>query len=126
MHRCLEKNAEEDNMQGVSNIDLDKYVSDKDKASIMWNLINLGYADAYYTSDEKEVVDFLCEYWEIKDSLYQEMLDVAETILALEEHKKWVEKTLPESEQKQAKLKQIKKDIKFVRDTIKITISEID
>lgn len=120
----LKKNTEEDFIYGILDIDLDKYVSDYDKASIMWNLINLGYADTRCSSDEKEVVDFLCEYWEIQDSLYQEMLDVAETVLALEAHKRWVKDTLPECETKQAKLKQIKKDIKFVRETIKTTISE--
>ena len=85
----LEKNAEDPYMYGILDIDLDKYVSDEDKASILWNLINLGYADTYFTSDEREVVDFLREYWEMSDSLYQEMIDVAETCLALEKHKKW-------------------------------------
>ena len=99
-------------------------VSDEDKASILWNLINLGYADTYFTSDEREVVDFLREYWEMSDSLYQEMIDVAETCLALEKHKKWAEE-LPESDFKLEKIKRIKKDLKFTQETIKTTISEI-
>lgn len=121
----IEKNIEESYVCCTLDIDLDKYVSDKDKAAILWNLINLGYADTHYTRDEREVVDFLRDYWEIQDSLYQEMIDVAETVLALEKHKKWVEEELPESESKQTKLKQIKKDIKFTQQTIKTTISEI-
>ena len=120
----LEKNAEDPYMYGILDIDLDKYVSDEDKASILWNLINLGYADTYFTSDEREVVDFLREYWEMSDSLYQEMIDVAETCLALEKHKKWAEE-LPESDFKLEKIKRIKKDLKFTQETIKTTISEI-
>lgn len=120
----LEKNAEESYMYGRLDIDLNKYVTDEDKASILWNLINLGYADSYYTCYEREVVDFLREYWEIPDSLYQEMIDVAETCLALNKHKKWADE-LPESAYKLEKFKQIKEDIKYTQKTIKTTISEI-
>ena len=35
----LEKNAEESYMYGALDLDLDKYVSDEDKAKIIWNLI---------------------------------------------------------------------------------------
>ena len=58
----LEKNAEESYMYGALDLDLDKYVSDEDKAKIIWNLINLGYADTHFTIDEREVVDFLREH----------------------------------------------------------------
>ena len=103
----------------------DKYVSDEDKAKILWNLINLGYADAHFTIDEREVVDYLREYWEIPDSLYQEMIDVAETCLALEKHKLWIE-GLPDTDYKLEKIKQVKKDLKHVQETILTTISEIE
>ena len=121
----VEKNVEESYMYGTLDIDLDKYVSDEDKAKILWNLINLGYADAHFTIDEREVVDYLREYWEIPDSLYQEMIDVAETCLALEKHKLWVE-GLPDTDYKLEKIKQVKKDLKYVQETILTTISEIE
>lgn len=94
-------------------------------ATILWNLINLGYADTKYTYEEREIVDFLREHWKVTDDLYQEMIDVAETCLALEEHKKWVE-TLVESDYKSEKIKQIKKDIKMALDGIKITLAELE
>lgn len=94
------------------------------RATILWNLINLGYADAHFTSDEREVVDFLREKWEISESVYIEMVDVAETCLALEQHKKWV-KQLPESEYKLIKSKQVNQNMKFTQETIKTTISEM-
>lgn len=121
----LEKNAEDSYMYGVLDIDLDKYVADEDRAKILWNLINLGYSDKHYTIDEREVVDFIREYWEISEYLYQEMIDVAETCLALEKHKQWAEE-LPESDYKLEKIKQIKKDVKYALETIKTTISEIN
>ena len=61
-----------------------------------------------------------------KPLLYQEMIDVAETILSLEEYKIWIEENVEESKSKQAKLAKIKKDIKFVQNTIKETISEFE
>ena len=121
----VEKNAEESYVYGILNIDLDKYVSEEDKAKIIWNLVNLGYADSHFTIDEREVVDFLREYWELPESLYQEMIDVAETCLALEKHKAWIE-GLPDNEYKLEKIKQVKKDIKQVQKTILTTISEIE
>lgn len=121
----LEKNADTDYIMGDLDLDLSKYVTEEDKAKILWNLINLGYSDEHFTTDEMEVVDFLREYWEIPDVLYNEMIDVAETCLALVKHKEWVEK-LPESEYKLNKIKQIKKDLKNTQENIKITISEIE
>ena len=121
----IEKNAEETYIYGTLDIDLNKYDSDEDKAKILWNLINLGYVDTHYSVDEREVVDFLREYWDISDVLYQEMIDVAETCLALEKHKKWIE-NLPDSDYKLKKIKQVKKDIKFAQYTIVATISEIN
>ena len=112
-------------MYGYSDIDLNKWEIDQEKMSVLWNLINLGYADTYFSSEEREVVEYIKEYWEISDSLYKEMIDVAETCLSLEKYKKWVE-SLPESDFKSEKLKKIKKDLKYVQKTIKTTISEVE
>ena len=121
----VEKNAKESYIHGTLDIDLDKHISDKDKAKILWNLVNLGYADSYFTIYEREVVDFLREYWEVPDSLYQEIVDVAETCLALEKHKLWIEGLL-DTDYKLEKIKQVKKDLKHVQEMILTTISEID
>ena len=122
--QVIRKNSKESAIFGVLDIGLTGYASDKDKAIILWNLINLGYSDAIYSTQEKEVVDFLRKYWNVPESLYLEMIDVAETCLALERHKQWVS-ALPETEDKVKKLDQIKKDIKFTQKTIETTISEI-
>lgn len=120
----IERNAEKSYVYRVLDIGLKKHALDENKAKIIWNLINLGYADSHFTIDEREVVDFLREYWEFPDSLYQEMIDVAETCLALEKHKLWIE-GLPDTDYKLEKIKQVKKDMKQVEETILTTISEI-
>lgn len=116
---------QESYMYRILDIDLDKYVSDEDKAKIIWNLVNLGYADSNFTIDEREVVDYLREYWELPDSIYQEMIDVAETCLALEKHKLWIE-GLPDTDYNLEKINQVKKDLKQVQKMILTTISEIN
>ena len=95
------------------------------RETILWNLINLGYADSKYTYEEREIVDFLKNHWKVAEDLYQEMIDVAETCLSLEEHRKWVE-NLEESAYKDEKIKQIKKDIKMAQDNIKLTLEELN
>lgn len=110
-------------MSGILNIGLNGYISGKDKARILWNLINLGYADSQYTIDEREVVDFLREHWKIPEVLYQEMIDVAETCLALEKHRSWIEE-LPDSNYKLEKRKAVKKNIKHVQEMVLTAISE--
>lgn len=125
---CIEvvkKNVEETYVYGVMSLNFINNISAEDKAKILWNLINLGYADSSFTMSERKVVDYLRKYWKISDSLYQEMIDVAETCLALEKHKLWIE-GLPDSEYKLEKTKQVKKDIKDVQKTIATTISEIE
>ena len=121
----VEKNIEESYIYGTLDIDLNQYIFEEDKAKILWNLVNLGYADSHFSIAEREVVDCLREYWEIPNSLYQEMIDVAETCLSLEKHKLWIE-GLPDTDYKLEKIKQVKKDLKHVQEMILTTISEIN
>ena len=47
----LEKNADTDYIMGDLDLDLSKYVTEEDKAKILWNLIKLGYSDEHFTTD---------------------------------------------------------------------------
>lgn len=122
----IELNVRKGYMHGVIGIDMNKYDSMCEKATIIWNLINLGYADKDFSNNEEEVVEYLCEYWDINDLIYNEMRDVADTIGMLEKHKSFVEASMQESEIKKAKLKKIRDDIKYVQSTIKTTLAELD
>lgn len=95
-----------------------------DRETILWNLINLGYADTKYTYQERKIVEFLKSYWNVRDDLYEEMIDVAETCLALEEYKNWVEDH-EELDNKEEKINQIKKDINVSLKDIQTTLSEL-
>lgn len=95
-----------------------------DRETILWNLINLGYADTKYTYQERKIVEFLKSYWNVRDDLYEEMIDVAETCLALEEYKSWVEDH-EELDNKEEKINQIKKDINVSLKDIQTTLSEL-
>ena len=59
-------------------------------ARIIWNLVNLGYADKNYSDNEREIVDFLIARWNINKEIYQEMVDTADTILGLIKQKEWI------------------------------------
>lgn len=120
----IEENAAGSYISDTFDIDLNKYGSDEDIAKIIWNLVNLGYADYHFTIDERKVVEYLRAYWNLPDSIYQEMIDIAETCLALEKHKLWI-KGLPDSDYKLKKIKQVNKDLEQVQETIFTTISEI-
>ena len=41
------------------------------RETILWNLINLGYADSKYTYEEREIVDFLKNHWKVAEDLYE-------------------------------------------------------
>lgn len=91
---------------------------------MLWNLINLGYADTKYTDQERKIVEFLKSYWNVRDDVYEEMIDVAETCLALEEYKNWIEDH-EELDNKEEKINQINKDINVSLKDIQTTLSEL-
>lgn len=91
-------------------------------ARIIWNLVDLGYADTDYSENEREIVNYLVEKWEIKTEVYQEMVDTAETILALVKQKEWLDSTFPEDSLRK---KKIDSEIKTMLSDIKLTIDEL-
>ena len=95
---------------------------DSTLAKIIWNLVDLGYADTDYSENEREIVNYLVEKWEIKTEVYQEMVDTAETILALVKQKEWLDSTFPEDSLRK---KKIDSEIKTMLSDIKLTIDEL-
>lgn len=99
--------------------------SESTRAGIMWNLVNLGYADTYYSEEEKEIVKFLLEKWKIKTEVYQEMIDTADTMLALTKQKEWINSTFPEGSEKSKKKEKIDSEIDKLLSDIMLTIDEL-
>lgn len=98
---------------------------DSSLARIIWNLVNLGYADTYYSEEEKEIVSYLVKRWKIKQEVYQEMVDTADTMLALTKQKEWVISTFPKGRARDEKEKRLDSEISTMLSDIKITIEEL-
>ncbi len=93
-------------------------------ARIIWNLVNLGYADKCYSEEEKRIVCYFIEKWDFDKEVYQEMIDTSETILALTNQKTWAITTLNESEAIEKKKKSIEDEIGKLFSDIQVTIEE--
>ena len=51
--------------------------------SILWNLIDLGYADGNFSREEQAVVETLAEAWKAPKDTLAELYDIAETVQLL-------------------------------------------
>ena len=100
------------------------YISDI--ARITWNLINLGYADKYYSDEEKRIVKHLVSKWEVRNDIYQEMVDTADTILDLTKQKEWTLSTLRKGSKRDNKEREIDEEIESLLSDVKLTIEELD
>lgn len=94
-------------------------------ARIVWNLINLGYADGEYSENEKKIVRYLVTSWKIDTEVYCEMIDTAETMLDLTKQKEWTVNTFQKGSERDSREKKIDSAIKKLLSDIKITIDEI-
>ncbi|MCD8146429.1 MAG: hypothetical protein LUD84_03970 [Clostridiales bacterium] len=96
-----------------------------DHARMIWNLVNLGYADTDYSKPEQEIVHYLLDTWKIPKVLYQEMIATADTMAALTKQRGWVLDTYTEGPEQDEKLKRIDEAIDKLHRSIKISIQEL-
>lgn len=94
-------------------------------ARILWNLVNLGYADSCYSQEEKKIVNYLIEKWNVDKEVYQEMVDTSDTMLALTKQKEWVVSTFAKGSIRDEKEKKIDSEINTMLSDIKLTIEEL-
>lgn len=100
----------------------------KDKSSlakIIWNLVNLGYADKDFSTNERKIVEYLINKWSIPKEIYIEFVDIAETILSLIQEKEWIRKTFALGSERDKKEQNIEKDIKKLKKDVDLTIEEL-
>ena len=95
------------------------------EGGIIWNLVNLGYADEYYSDEEKMIVNYLCGKWEVGKEVYQEMVDIADTMLALSKQREWIVSTFPKGKERDEKERKIDLEIRKMISDLKITIEEM-
>lgn len=96
-----------------------------DLARIIWNLVNLGYADTFYSAEEKKIVNYLVDKWSVGSEVYQELIDTADTMLALTKQREWVTRTFTDDIIKVQKEKGLDIKIKQLLDDVKLTIQEL-
>ena len=94
------------------------------RVRIIWNLINLGYADAYFSEEEEKIVNYLSDKWSINSELYSEFIDTADTILALTKQKDWLNSTYFTNHKVEGKVDYIESEIKHLIKAVNVTIEE--
>lgn len=113
---------DENSVMGFGSINMDKETQTK----IIWTLINLGYADVEYSDPEQKVVSFLADYWEMNGAVLTDMIDTAETILALTKRKEWIKTTTKPYDTINASISEIDKSIERMIRNVEILISEAE
>lgn len=115
----------------------------KEQLITLWNLLNLAYSDEEYSLPEKKIVSFLCDLWEVDQSLFNEISDCAETLISLYNQKAWCEANITDGAVRGKKdsgaavgmadkydfykhAKEIEQDIQRVIESVKLTIDEMD
>ena len=94
-------------------------------ARIIWNLVNLGYADNVYSKEEQKIIKYLVEKWSVNLEVYQEFVDIADTMLALVKQKEWVLSTFAKGSERNKKEKMIKLEIERLLSDVNLTIEEL-
>ena len=59
----------------------------RENASLLWLLINLGYADGDYSESEREIVSFIAKECKFSEDILIEFEDIASTLEILENYK---------------------------------------
>lgn len=94
--------------EAIKNI-AEMFYRENDKQRILWNVINIAYTDKEIAPSEEKIIDFLAKQFEIPKEIYDDMVDVADTMLALVNEQERL-KALPEPDKN--KIKAVKAKIK--------------
>lgn len=89
-------------------------------AQIIWNLVNLAYADFVYSDQEKKIVKYLVDKWAISTEIYQEFVDTADTMFALTKQRDWITSTFSEGA-----AARVDAEINQLLEDVKLTIEEL-
>ena len=94
-------------------------------AGIIWNLINLGYSDQYFSQPEKEIVQELAKKWDISSQVYHEFIDISETMLSLTEQRNWAYSHSVNMESYERAERQCDEDMATLLNDVNLTIQEL-
>lgn len=94
-------------------------------ARIVWNLVNLGFADSFFSDEEKKIVNYLNDKWSINPEVYREFVDTANTMLALTNKRKWIISAFSKSSIRDRREKDVDVEMMQLLDDVKLTIEEL-
>lgn len=94
-------------------------------ARIIWNLVNLGYADNVYSEEERKISKYLVDKWSVNLEVYQEFIDIADTMLALVKQREWVLSTFTKGRERDKKEKKIESEMEQLLSDVNLTIEEL-
>ncbi len=92
------------------------------QAMVIWNLVNIGYADESYSEEEKEIVNYVIKKCKFDGVIFQEIIDTAETISDLTKQKEWLLSNKRRGKGRDEKDKEIDSEIESILDDLKLTI----
>ena len=104
--------------------DIKCYIDKGNQTTLLWNLINLSYADSDYSESEQKIINFFAKTFQFSETILLDMQDTAETMLALMKKKEWA-KSLS-YEKADCEIKQIEKDMSKLHDNMKLLIQEAE
>ena len=114
-------------VQEISRLLEDNSTLDKSvQTEVIWNLINIGYADTNYSDPERKIVAHLTDYWKINKAVLADINDTAETILALTNQRKWIQTTNKPLEEVTQRMQELNREIRQMKKNIEIMIEEAD
>ena len=125
------KNSEKQS-QDLLNVIISEKIDEKagvqnasSQARVIWNLVDLGYADREYSNEEKRIVNYLVDKWSVNSEILQEFVDTADTILALTRQKSWIYNQFPRGAERNKREKKVDNQIMELLEDVKLTIKEL-
>lgn len=106
-------------------LDADTWTKSK-QAELIWDLVNIGYADKDFSENERKIISFIVEQLKFSKTTLDDYIDTSETMLMLTNEKEWIKTTDKSYDEINAKITKIDEFIKKLGEKIKADIYEIE
>lgn len=99
------------------------YIEASDSQRIIWNLISLAYTDNDFSEVERKAINLWAKNFKIPKKVYQDMFDIAQTMLDMTKQKEWLTSTSRPYNEINEKVKKIDKRIQELYESVETLIS---
>jgi hypothetical protein len=128
-NRVISKSIDSDDRydaisEGIEKIVDSMYPNNVEKKQLLWMLETLAWYDGTCTANEKKLIRTLMRKWEdIDSSVLIEMEDAAETLVAVDNYRSWIQTTSESYSVIDSVIKELDKNQKEIGDNIAYTIN---